>query len=66
MRPVKKILWGYNIPNKTTTYVVIYALQGTRNQPGRYISETLYIVFLILQICAGYAAVFQAARSNDR
>jgi len=52
MRPVKNILWGYNI--------------GAQNQPGRYNSETLYIVSLILEICAEYAAVFQSSHASGR
>ena len=66
MRPVKNILWGYNIADKTVAYVIIQGLQDTQNQPERYNSETLYIVSLILEICAGNAAVFQILRSCGR
>jgi hypothetical protein len=66
MRPVKNILWGYNMLNKTVAYVIHQGLQGTQNQPGMYNSETLYIVSLILEICAGNAAVFQTSRISGR
>jgi hypothetical protein len=66
MRPVKNILCGYNILNKTVAYVIRKGLKGTQNQPERYNSETPYIVFLILEICAGNAAVFQTSHISGR
>ena len=66
MRPVKNILWGYYIANKTVAYVILQGLLDTQNQPERYNSETLYIVSLILEIYAGNAAVFQTSRSCGR